>query len=313
MEYRRLGHSGLKVTEIGLGGNNFGWYADEQTSIDVIHHALDLGVNYIDTADMYDRGNSETFIGKALQGKRSRVIIATKFGMPMGDGPNEKGGSRYYMMQAVEESLRRLKTDYIDLYQIHVPDSTTAIEETLRAFDDLVKSGKVRYIGCSNFAAWQLCESYWTAKSSNLPSFVSVQSRYNILEREIEKELVPCCEAYNIGVIPWGPLCGGFLTGKYTKGMKPKLEGGQPKPPALYDPIFLDDHWDRITTLEQFALERGHQLADLAIAWLLLKPYVCTVIAGVRKKEQVSANVAATEWKLTAEEAKEVEGLCSGA
>jgi len=312
MEYRNLGHSGLKVTEIGLGGNNFGWYADEQTSIDVIHHALDLGVNYIDTADMYDRGTSEAFIGNALKGKRERVVIATKFGYAMGDGPNEKGGSRYYMMRAVESSLRRLKTDYIDLYQIHAPDPTTPIEETLRAFDDLVRSGKVRYVGCSNFAAWQLCESIWTAKACNLPSFVSVQSRYNILEREIERELVPCCQSYNIGVIPWGPLSGGFLTGKYSKGMKPDLEGGRPKPPPLYDPVFLDVHWDKLVKLEGFAVERGHKPADLAIAWLLAKQYVSTVIAGVRTKEQVSANVSAAEWKLTAEELDEVESICSG-
>jgi aryl-alcohol dehydrogenase-like predicted oxidoreductase len=309
MEYRSLGSSGLKVSEIGLGGNNFGWYADEPTSIAVIHHALDLGVNYIDTADMYDRGTSEAFIGNALKGKRSQVILATKFGYPMGDGPNEKGGSRYYMVNAIENSLRRLKTDYIDLYQIHIPDPTTPIEETLRAFDDLIRSGKVRYIGCSNFAAWQLCEALWTSRACNLPAFVTVQSRYNILEREIEKELVPCCQAYNIGIIPWGPLSGGFLTGKHSKGMKPKLYGKQPKPPALYDPSFLDTNWDKLVKMERFASECGHKLADLALAWLLAKPYVSTVIAGVRTKEQVSANVASSEWKLTAEELNEVESV----
>ena len=312
MEYRNLGSSGLKVSEIGLGGNNFGWYADESTSTAVIHHALDLGVNYIDTADMYDRGTSEAFIGNALKGKRLQVIIATKFGQPMGDGPNEKGASRYYMMRAVEASLMRLKTDYIDLYQIHVPDAATPVEETLRAFHDLVRSGKVRYIGCSNFAAWQLCEAIWTAKSCNIPSFVTNQVRYNILEREIEKELVPCCKAYNIGVIPWGPLSGGFLTGKYSKGMKPKLDGKQLKPPRLYDPVFLDTNWDRLVKLEHFTAEHGHKLSDLALAWLLAKPYVSTVIAGVRTKEQVSANVAAADWRLTPEEINEVESICAG-
>ncbi|MFH1123542.1 MAG: aldo/keto reductase [Pseudomonadota bacterium] len=311
MEYRSLGRSGLKVSEIGLGGNNFGWYADEKTSIEVIHHALDLGVNYIDTADMYDRGNSETIIGKALEGKRPRVVIATKFGLPMGDGPNEKGGSRHYIMRAVENSLRRLKTDYIDLYQVHVPDPTTPIEETLRALDDLVGSGRVRYIGCSNFAAWQLCEALWTARDCRIPSFVTVQSRYNILDREIEKELVPCCQAYGIGIIPWGPLSGGFLTGKFTKGMKPKLDGRQLKPPPLYDPVFLDTHWDKLVGLERFAVERGHKPANLAIAWLLAKPYISSVIAGVRRKDQVSANVAAADWRLTDEELKEVESICN--
>ena len=312
MEYRSLGCSGLKVSEISLGGNNFGWYADEPTSISVIHYSLDLGINYIDTADMYDRGTSETFIGKALKGRRSRVILATKFGHPMGDGPNEKGGSRHYMIQAIENSLRRLDTDYIDLYQIHIPDPTTPIEETLRAFEDLIRSGKVRYIGCSNFAAWQLCEALWTAKVCNLSSFVTVQSRYNILEREIEKELVPCCQAYNIGIIPWGPLAGGFLTGKYDRGMKPEFYGTQPKPPPIYNPIFLDNHWDQLVKLERFASECGHKLADLAIAWLLAKPYVRTVIAGVRTKEQVSANVVATEWKLTVEELDQVESAVHG-
>lgn len=168
---------------------------------------------------------------------------------------------------------------------------------------------KVRYIGCSNFAAWQLCEALWTSKACNLPSFVTVQSRYNILEREIEKELVPCCQAYNIGIIPWGPLSGGFLTGKYSKGMKPKLYGKQPKPPPLYDPSFLDDNWDKLVKMERFASECGHKLADLALAWLLAKPYISTVIAGVRTKEQVSANVASAEWKLTAEELNEVESV----
>jgi len=309
MEYRRLGNSGLKVSEIGLGGNNFGWYADLQTSIEVIHYALDLGVNYIDTADMYDRGTSEEFVGKALKGRRSRAILATKFGRPMGDGPNDTGGSRYYMMRAIENSLKRLQTDYIDLYQFHIPDPTTPIEETLRGLEDLIRSGKVRYIGCSNFAAWQLCEAVWTSREGNLPSFITVQSEYNLLKREIEKELVPFCEAYNIGVIPWGPLAGGFLTGKYERGMKPELYGEQPKPPPIYPPSILEDNWDKIQRLERFASERGHKLADLAIAWLQAKPYVSTVIAGVRTKEQIYANVATADWKLTAEELNEVESI----
>ena len=215
MEYRRLGCSGLKVSEISLGTNTFGRRADEQTSIAIVKHALDMGIIFIDTADTYDRGRSEEFIGKAVKNQRSQVIIATKFGYPMGDGPNDRGGSRYYIMKAIETSLKRLQTDYIDLYQMHVPDPTTPIEETLRVLDDLVRAGKVRYIGCSNFAAWQLCEALWTSRLNNLQSFVTVQPRYNILDRQIETELVSCCQAYNIGVIPWGPLAGGFLTGKY--------------------------------------------------------------------------------------------------
>jgi aryl-alcohol dehydrogenase-like predicted oxidoreductase len=307
MEYRRLGNSGLKVSEIGLGGNSFGRRADEETSVAVINHALSMGINYIDTADMYDRGRSEEFVGKAVKSQRSDVIIATKFGYAMGDGPNERGGSRHYIMKAVDASLRRLQTDYIDLYQIHLPDPTTPIEETLRAMDDLVRAGKVRYIGCSNFEAWQLCQALWTSKFNNLQSFVTVQTRYNLLERQIETELVPCCQAYSIGVIPWGPLAGGFLTGKYRQDAVSDRRSSRPIP--LYANIFTDANWNKLAKLEAFAAKRGHTVGELAIAWLLSKPWVSTVIAGARKLEQVSANVAAVEWRLTAEEVTEVEAV----
>ena len=306
MQYRVLGKSGLKVSELGLGANNFGWWADEQASIAVINHALDLGINYIDTADMYDRGRSEEFVGKALKGKRGRVVIATKFAQPMGDGPNDKGGSRYYIMKAVEASLRRLQTDYIDVYQMHVPDRETPIEETLRALNDLVQSGKVRYIGCSNFAAWQLCEALWTSKSNHLHAFLTVQVRYNILERSIEAELVPCCREYGIGVIPWGPLAGGFLTGKYQQGKKAPTDARLANPVAIYSHIFTDENWKRLTALTNFAAERGHTIAELAIAWLLTKPWISSVIAGARTVEQLSANLPAMQWKLTDDEIAEV-------
>ena len=307
MEYRRLGNSGLKVSEISLGGNRFGWRADEETSIAVINHALSMGINFIDTADMYDKGRSEEFVGKAVKSQRSDVIIATKFGYVMGDKPNQRGGSRHYIMKAVEASLKRLQTDYIDLYQIHLPDPTTPIEETLRAMDDLVQSGKVRYIGCSNFAAWQLCQALWTSSASNLHSFVTVQTRYNLLERQIETELVPCCQAYNIGVIPWGPLAGGFLAGTYRQDKASDVRSSRPMP--LYANIFTDANWNKLAKMETFAAERGHTVGDLAIAWLLSKPWVSTIIAGARKLEHVSANVAAAEWKLTAEEVAEVEAV----
>jgi aryl-alcohol dehydrogenase-like predicted oxidoreductase len=309
MEYRRLGNSGLKVSEVGLGGNNFGWWADEQTSVTVINHALDIGVNFIDTADVYDRGHSEEFVGKAVKGKRSQVLIATKFANPMGDGPNERGGSRYYIMKAVEASLKRLQTDYIDLYQMHLTDPTTPIEETLRALDELVKAGKVRYIGCSNFAAWQLCEALWTSKVNNLNSFVTVQPQYNLLDRRIERELVPCCQAYDIGVIPYSPLASGFLTGKYRKGEELPADARLSAPNPAFQRIFTDANWDKLAKLEAFATGHGHTMGELAIAWLLAKPYISTVIAGARKTEQVSANVAAREWKLTAEEVAEVDSI----
>jgi aryl-alcohol dehydrogenase-like predicted oxidoreductase len=309
MKYRKLGNSGLEVSEVSLGANNFGWWADEPTSTTVVNHALDVGITYIDTADMYGGGQSEEFLGKALKGKRSQVIIATKFAHPLSKGPNQQGGSRYYIMKAVDASLKRLQTDYIDLYQMHRPDPTTPIEETLRALDDLVRAGKVRYIGCSNFAAWQLCQALWTSKVNHLESLVTVQVRYNILERHIETELVPCCQAYNIGVIPWGPLAGGFLTGKYRKGKKGPTGARLSVPMPLYDGIFNETNWDKLAKLVAFAAEHGHSVGELAIAWLLAKPWISTVIAGARTVEQVSANVAAGEWKLTAEEIAEVESI----
>ena len=233
MEYRKLGNSGLKVSELGLGANNFGWWIDEKTSIEVIHYALDQGINFIDTADMYDQGHSEEIIGKALKGRRDNVIIATKFSSRMGEGPNDRGGSRYYIKKAVEASLKRLQTEYIDLYQIHNPDPETPIEETLRALNDLIQSGKVLYIGCSNFSSWQLSDAIWTSRINNLHSFITIQVKYNLFERQIENELIPCCKAYGIGIIPWGPLAGGFLTGKYQRGKTPK-PSSQKMPPKAF-------------------------------------------------------------------------------
>jgi aryl-alcohol dehydrogenase-like predicted oxidoreductase len=309
MEYRRLGNSGLRVSELGLGANNFGWWADEQTSIAVINHALDVGINYIDTADMYDRGRSEEFVGKALKGKRADVIIATKFATPMGEGPNDKGGSRHYIMKAVEASLKRLQTDYIDVYQMHNPDTETPIEETLRALDDLVHAGKVRYIGCSNFAAWQLCEALWTSTTNHLHSFVTVQARYNVLERSVETELVPCCRKYGIGVIPWGPLAGGFLTGKYQQRKEAPADARLAKPVGIYSHIFTDDNWNKLSKLEAFAEKHGHPVAELAIAWLRAKPWITSVIAGARTVEQLSANLPAMQWSLTHDEIAEIDAI----
>ncbi len=309
MEYRRLGNAGLKISMIGLGTNTFGKRVDEATASAIVNLAMDRGVNYIDTANTYDRGMSETFIGKAIKGKRPRVIIATKFGKPMGSGANERGGSRYYLMQEVEESLKRLQTDYIDLYQFHEPDPDTPIEETLRAMDDLVKSGKIRYIGTSNFAAWQLCEALWTTKVNNLNTIVTEQSRYNLLDRRIEEELVPFCLAHNIGIIPWGPLAGGFLTGKYRRGEEPSPEWRLAQGSKIYGNLFSAHNWDKLAKLDDFAALRGHTLGELAIAWLLAKPWIATIIAGAREVEQVTANIAAGDWRLTPDECSEVDAL----
>jgi len=313
MEYRKLGNSGLKVSGLSLGANNFGWWIDEQTSIGVINHALEIGINFIDTADMYDRGRSEEFVGKAIKGKRSDVIIATKFGQKMGEGPNDRGGSRYYIMKAVDASLRRLQTDYVDLYQMHLPDPETPIEETLRTLDDLVKAGKVRYIGCSNFAGWQLSEALWTSRVNNLHPFVTVQMKYNFFERQIEQELVPCCNSHGIGVIPWGPLAGGFLTGKYHRGEQPPTPATGTMPAKafhrLYNTVITDANWERLGKLDAFAKTRGHKVGELAIAWLLWHPWLSTVIAGATKPEQLDANVAGANWKLTAEEVAQIEQI----
>ena len=309
MEYRNLGKSGLKVSAIGLGGNNFGWWANEQTSITVINRALESGINFIDTADVYDRGRSEEFVGKAVKGKRQQVLIATKFANQMGEGANDRGGSRYHIMRAVEASLRRLQMDYIDLYQMHIADPATPIEETLRALDDLVRSGKVRYIGCSNFAAWQLCEALLTSKLNNLNAFVSVQPQYNMLTRQIERELMPCCQAYGIGIIPYSPLASGFLTGKYRKNEQPPAEARLSGPNPAFRRIFTDANWEKLAKMEAFAAERNHSVGELAIAWLLAKPCVSTVIAGARRIEQVTANVKAGEWKLTADEVAKLDAL----
>ena len=313
MEYRNLGGSGLKVSVLGLGGNNFGWWIDDQRSAAVINHALALGINYIDTADMYDKGRSEEYIGLTLKGRRTEVILATKFSGQMGEGPNDRGGSRWYIMRAVEASLQRLNTDYIDLYQIHFPDPTTPIEETLRTLDDLVRCGKVRYIGCSNFAGWQLSESWWTSYVNNLNYFVTVQAKYNLFERQIEQELVPCCKAHGVGVIPWGPLAGGFLTGKYLRGEQPKTPTGAKRPSKafleIYNGVMTDVNWERLGKLEAFAKIRGHKVGELAIAWLVSHPWLSTVIAGATSPEQLDQSVVGADWKLTTEEVAQVEQI----
>ena len=309
MEFRKLGNSGLKISEIGLGGNTFSWVVDEQTSTAIINRAIELGINYIDTADMYDKGGSEEHVGRAVKGKRHQLIIATKFSRRMGDGPNDSGGSRYYIMRAVEASLRRLQTDYIDLYQMHEPDPETPIEETLRALDDLIRAGKVRYIGTSNFDAWQICEALWVSRTQNLHSFITEQPLYNILARGVEKELVPFCRVHNIGIIPWGPLAGGFLTGKYRKGEPLSPEYRLASGIKIYGNLFTDANWDKLAKLEKFAAEREHTVGQLALAWLLAKPWVSTIIPGAHSVEQVTANVAASQWKLSAEETSHLDTI----
>jgi len=254
---------------------------------------------------------SEEYIGKSTKGIRGQVLLATKAAGPVGEGPNQAGTSRKHLMEQVELSLQRLQTDHIDLYQMHYPNSSTPMEETLRTLDDLVRQGKVRYIGCSNYAAWQLAEAVLTSRSRHWEAFISVQPPYNMLERDIEKELIPCCQAYGIGILPYYPLASGFLTGKYRRGEA--LEKGT----RLYDfakaqSNLTDRNFDLVDQLTVFASERGHSTQELAIAWLLANPSVGSVIAGARLPEQVVANVQAADWQLTPEDLHEIDGILNG-
>ena len=306
MEYRQLGRSGLEVSVIGLGTNNFGGRLDAEATASVIDHALDSGINLIDTSNSYGGTLSEEYIGRALKGKRDRAVIATKVSSRVAEGPNRAGNSRQHIMVEVENSLRRLDTDCIDLYQIHWTDPNTPIEETLRALDNLVHQGKVRYIGCSNFMAWQVCEAVWTSRTLGIAPFVSVQPRYSMLDREIEAELVPFCAEYRVGILPYFPLANGFLTGKYRRG--------QPAPSgtrlAANDRgMLIEANFDLLERLEQFAEERGHTILDLAFAWLLANPTVGSVIAGATRAEQVVANAGAAGWHMTGEDVAEVNAI----
>ena len=312
MEYRKLGSSGLQVSVVGLGTNNFGGRIDEAQSVAVVRQALDEGINFIDTANIYGRGVSEERIGVALKGLRENVLIATKVSGAMGDGPNSKGNSRHHIMEQVDASLSRLKTDYIDLYQMHFPDSSTPIEETLRALDDLVHQGKIRYIGCSNFSAWQTCEAVWTSRSLNLIPFVSVQPEYSMLSRGVEKELIPFCKEYNLGVLPYFPLASGFLTGKYRRG-EPVPDGTRLASNArAQERTLTDANFAMLERLENFAEEQGHPMVELAIAWLLSNSSVSSVIAGATKTDQVIANAKAAGWQLTESDMEEVANILKG-
>ena len=298
MEYRCIGRSGLKVSVIGLGCNNFGRRIDYKASKPVVHKALDLGITFFDTADCYGMGLSEKYLGRALGARRKDVVIATKFGNRMGEGPHGRGASRRYINDAVDASLKRLGTDWIDLYQLHGPDLQTPIEETLGALTDLVRAGKLRYIGCSTFAAWQLVDAHWAARSANLTSFISAQNRYNLLDRTAEREFVPAAKQHGIGVIPYHPLDNGLLTGKYKRGKRAPKGTRLGDSDALRDGTLTDAKFDKLAILEEFARVRDHTLVDLALGWLASQPQISTVIAGATKPAQVVENVAAGDWQL---------------
>ncbi|MBT3604254.1 MAG: aldo/keto reductase [Candidatus Latescibacteria bacterium] len=306
MEYRYLGNSGLQISEIGLGTNNFGRRVDAAGTAKVMDQALEDGVTFIDTANVYSGGLSETYIGQAIKGKRDQYVLATKVAMKMGDEVNQSGASRQHILTEIENSLKRLQTDYVDLYQIHRADPNTPIEETLETLDQLVSQGKVRYIGCSNYQSWQICEALWTSRTRNLVPFSTVQPHYNMFNREIEKELVPFCKTYGIGILPYFPLANGFLTGKYRRGE------AVPEGARLSENdrgMFSDRNFDILEDLEKFAKERDHTVLDVAFAWLLTNPCVSSVIAGATKPEQVTANAKTSGWQLTEEEMTEIDGI----
>ena len=310
MEYRNLGKSGLQVSLVGLGCNNFGGRLDEAQTRAVIDKCIDVGITFFDTADVYGRGKSEEFMGPALKPHRRNVVLATKAAASMGEGPYWGGASRKYLIEAVDESLRRLQTDYIDLFQIHFPDPKTPIDETLRALDDLVKSGKIRYIGSSNFKGWQVVEADWVARSEHTTRFISAQNEHSLLQRGPEAELIPACEKYGVGLLPFFPLASGFLTGKYRPNETPP-EGtrlGAANSPFA-SRILNEGNYDILVKLEKFAEDRGHTMIELAFSWLASKPIVGSVIAGATKPEQVEQNAKSADWRLTAEEMSEVDQI----
>jgi aryl-alcohol dehydrogenase-like predicted oxidoreductase len=311
MELRRLGDSGLKVSEIGLGCNNFGMRIEQAAATAVVDAAIDAGINFFDTADIYGRRQSEVMLGQALGARRPNVVVATKFAMPTGRSPYERGGSRRYVMTAAEASLKRLGTDYIDLYQMHQPDPDTPIEETLMALDDLVRSGKVRYLGNSNFAGWQIADADWISRSARLHRFVSAQNDFSLLERRVEAEVIPACERFGLGLLPFFPLASGLLTGKYRRGEAPGEDTRLAAWGASAQGALNEKNFDRIDALTAYARERGHSLLDLAFAWLLGHPAVTSVIAGATRPEQVAANAATAGWRLTPVEVADVAKLAA--
>jgi aryl-alcohol dehydrogenase-like predicted oxidoreductase len=310
METRKLGSCGLRVSVVGLGCNNFGGRIGQEESRAVVHKALDLGITLFDTADSYgNRGGSEDCLGQVLGERRKDIVLATKFGLPMDEGKTLSGASRRYIMTAVEASLRRLRTDWIDLYQLHTPDPLTPIEETLRALDDLIRHGKVRYAGNSNFAGWQAVEAHWTGLHCNLHRFVSCQNQYSLLKRDIEAELVPAMQACGLGLLPFFPLASGLLTGKYRRQAPPPEGTRFARMKGLADRYLTPENWAIVERIEDFCAQRGHSLLELAFSWLAVRPCVASVIAGATKPEQVEQNVGATRWALTPADLAEIDRL----
>ena len=310
MEYRNLGSSGLRVSLVGLGCNNFGMRLDLEETRAVVDRAFDRGITLFDTADMYGgRGGSETQLGKILGHRRKEIVLASKFGMAMSDDGTKIGASRRYIMSAVEDSLKRLKTDWIDLYQLHQPDPLTPLDETMRALDDLVTQGKVRYIGCSNLPSWQVVESQWLSKSMGLSKFVSCQDEYNILNRNIEDELIPAMQKYGCGLLPYFPLASGLLTGKYKQTAMP-AGARLTDMPTFANRIYLtEENFEIVDKLDAFAKKAGHSILELAFGWMASRPTTASIIAGATRPEQIDANVEAIGWVMSHSEIDEVDKI----
>jgi aryl-alcohol dehydrogenase-like predicted oxidoreductase len=300
MEYRTLGRSGLVVSQLCLGTMTFGNSTDEKDSIEMIHRFLDRGGNFLDTANVYVGGKSEEIVGKAIQGRRQDVVLATKVRMPIREGVNNAGLSRKHIMDSIDLSLSRLQTDYVDLYQVHVWDFLTPIEETLRALDDLVRAGKVRYIGCSNFYAWQLMKSLCLSDFRGLSRFISIQPQYSLVHREMDREVIPLCLEENVGVIPWAPLGGGFLSGKYRQGSQP-TEGrlSTDKGESRWGLRMTDKNFAILEEVNRIAREIGKTPAQVSLNWLLYRPGITAPIFGARTLEQFEENMGSIGWKLT--------------
>lgn len=312
MEYRNLGSSGLRVSLVGLGCNNFGMRLNLDETRTVVDRAIEKGITFFDTADMYGaRGGSEEQLGEILGHRRKEIVLASKFGMAMSDDGTKIGASRRYIMTAVEDSLRRLKTDWLDLYQLHQPDPATPLDETLRALDDLITQGKVRYIGCSNLPAWQVVESQWVSKSQGLNRFVSCQDEYNILNRKIEDELLPSMEQYGCGLLPYFPLASGLLTGKYKKDDMPKGARLTDMPTFANRVYLTEENFGIVEKLNAFATKAGHSLLELAFSWTAKRTTTASIIAGATKPEQIDANVDAVMWDMSSEEIRKIDEISS--
>lgn len=302
MKHRQLGRTGLKVSTLCLGTNMFGGYMDEAAAVTVMHACKDQGINFVDTADIYSRGASETMVGKAIKGVRASWVVGTKVVGAMGDGVNDRGASRKHIMDGVEASLRRLDTDYIDLYQMHFWDPETPLEETLRTLDDLVRQGKVRYVGCTNYKGWQLVKALSVSERSGFVRYESVQPAYNLLDRGIEAELLPACQDQQVGVIPYQVLMGGLLSGRYKKGEAPPPGSRYASRPQMMDRFFTDRVAALADRMGEVARRYERTAAELLLGWALANPVITSVIVGASRPEQVAENVRAVDKPLTPEE-----------